>query len=150
MNQLPAGPAPLVAQGRAVQLHLRVRFEDGFDAFSTFGQAPIACTIGDGTFTPAFEAMIAGLAPGEDVDLVADGSDLFGAHDSGNLHWLGLDEFPPDLTPVPGLVVGFSTPAGEDINGIVLGLDGERVQVDFNHPFSGRTLAMRIEVLTVD
>jgi hypothetical protein len=33
--------------------------------------------------------------------------------------------------------------------GVVLKREGDRVQVDFNHPFAGRSLALRVRVLDV-
>ena len=94
-----------VAPGRAVTLHLQVRFSDGFVALSTFEEAPIRCTIGD---------------------------------------------FPPELDPAPGQVVAFETPGGHETSGVVMEREGERVRVDFNHPFAGRSLTLRVKVLAVD
>jgi FKBP-type peptidyl-prolyl cis-trans isomerase 2 len=140
---------PAIAEGRAVSLHLEVRFQDGFVALSSFGAEPIQCTIGDGTLTPGVESVLAGLTPGADETVLADGSELFGPYDPGNLHWMDVSEFPPDLDPTPGQVIAFETPGGHETSGVVLERSGERVRVDFNHPLAGRSLTLRIQVLSV-
>jgi FKBP-type peptidyl-prolyl cis-trans isomerase SlpA len=138
-----------IAPGRSVTLHLEVRFQDGFVALSSFGAEPIHCTIGDGTLTPGVEEVLNGLAPGSEETILADGSELFGPYDPGNRHWMDLAEFPPDLDPAPGQVVAFETPGGHETGGVVLEREGSRVQVDFNHPFAGRPLTLRVKVLSV-
>ncbi len=144
------GSEPVIQDGHAIRLHLEVRFQDGFVALSTFDEEPIGCRLGDGTFTPAFEASLKGLHEGADTCLVASGSLLFGPYDESNLHWIDRGEFPDWLEPAPGQVVGFATPAGHETSGIILALEQQRILVDFNHPFSGRDLAMRIKVLSVN
>lgn len=141
--------AQRIGPGRTVSLHLEVRFPDGFLALSTFGEAPVDCTIGDGTLTAGLEEALAGLAPGDEETILGSGSDLFADHDPDNVHWMDLADFPPGLTPEPGQLLAFETPGGHETGGMVLECDGDRVRVDFNHPFAGRSLALRVRVLTV-
>lgn len=137
-----------IAAGRTVSLHLEVRFRDGFVALSSFGAEPITCIIGDGTLTPGVEQVIAGLVPGSEETILADGS-VFAPNDPGNQHWMDLAEFPPDLDPAPGQVIAFETPGGHETSGVVLEREAERVRMDFNHPFAGRSLTLRVKVLSV-
>ena len=139
----------LLAPGSAVELHLEVRFQDGFVALSTFDAEPIACTIGDGTLTAELESTLLGLAPGSETYVVAHGSELFSPYDGSNIHWMERGDFPPDIVPIRGLVVAFETPGGHETSGVVLELEADRVQVDFNHPFAGRSLTIRVCILSV-
>lgn len=141
---------PCIAPGRAVALHLAVRFGDGFLALSTFEEEPIRCTIGDGTLTPGLEGLIGGLVAGDDLHFLADGSELFGPWEEDKVQWLAVADFPPDLDPQPGRVIAFETPGGHETSGAVLEVDGPRVKLDFNHPFAGRSLTLRVKVLAVD
>jgi FKBP-type peptidyl-prolyl cis-trans isomerase SlpA len=138
-----------IAPGRAVELHMEIRFQDGFVALSTFDAEPIACTIGDGTLTPELEGTLMGLEAGSDTYVVARGSELFSPYDESNIHLMDVADFPPGIEPVPGLVVAFETPGGHETSGVILELDAERVRVDFNHPFAGRSLTIRVKVLSV-
>lgn len=141
--------SPRIGPGRTVSIHLEVRFPDGFVALSTFDAEPVDCTIGDGTLTPGLEEALEGLAAGDEETIRGSGSRLFADYDPTNVHWLGLADFPPDLDPAPGQVVAFATPDGAETGGVVLEREGERVLVDFNHPFAGRSLDVRVRVLRV-
>ena len=145
---------PTIAPGRAVCLHLEVRFQDGFIALSTFGDEPMRCTIGDGTLTPGLEQTITGLTEGTEETILVHGSELFGVPDPDNVHWLDGAEFPPGLDPTPGQVVSYETPGGHETSGVVLDRirehGADRVRVDFNHPFAGRPLTLRVKVLSID
>lgn len=138
-----------VETGRTVQAHLEVRFEDGFLAFSSLDQEPLRFSIGDGSLSPGLESLLLGLPDGSDTLLIAHGSDLFGAHDPSNLHWLEESDFPDGLDPIPGQVVSFQTPSGQETGGIIRERSGGRVQVDFNHPLSGRSLRIRVLVMSI-
>lgn len=138
-----------IGPGRSVTMHLEVRFTDGFVALSTFDSDPVDCTIGDGTLTPGLERFLSGLAAGDEETIQGSGSELFADYDRDNVYWLNLDEFPPDMEPIRGQVIAFSSPTGQETGGVVLERDGERVLVDFNHPFAGRSLSLRVRVLQV-
>jgi FKBP-type peptidyl-prolyl cis-trans isomerase SlpA len=46
-------------------------------------------------------------------------------------------------------VVAFETPGGQELAGLVLAVEGDLVQVDLNHPLSGRPLNIEVEILAV-
>ncbi len=142
-------PGAAIAPGRTVTLHLEVRFQDGFVALSTLGEEPLTCTIGDGTLTAELESTLMGLAVGSDTHIIGQGSELFSPYDASNIHWMDRSEFPPDITPARGLVVGFETPGGHETSGVILEVEAQRVRVDFNHPFAGQSVTVRVRVLAV-
>ncbi len=137
----PIGP------GSPVVLHLDIRLPDGTAALCTFDEEPLRLTLGDGTLAPGLEALLVGLTPGVEARFLVGGDDLYGPRDPANVHWLPLAGFPAEAETQPGQVVAFATPGGHETAGLVLTLDGDRVQVDFNHPLSGRPLDIRALVL---
>jgi len=139
----------VIAPGRTVTLHLEVRFQDGFVALSTFEAEPITLTIGDGTLTPELESTLLGLAADTETYVVAHGSEVFSPYDESNIHWMERIDFPPEIEPAPGMVLAFETPGGHETSGVILEQDADRVCVDFNHPFAGRSLTIRVKVLAV-
>ncbi|MEA3275857.1 MAG: FKBP-type peptidyl-prolyl cis-trans isomerase [Pseudomonadota bacterium] len=130
-----------------VRLHLEIHLEEGTEALSTLGEEPLDCTLGDGTLVPGLERLLLGLEPGADVRFLADGSYLYGSRSEEKIHWLPREGFPED--PTPGQVVAFGAPGGQETAGIVLATESDRVQVDFNHPLSGRSLRIRVHILAV-
>ncbi len=129
---------------------MEIRLQDSTIALSTWGEDPLAVTMGDGTLTPGLEALLRGLAVGVEQRFLVSGDDLYGPHDADNIHWLPFADFPPGQTTAPGQLVAFETPGGHELAGLILEVDAERVRVDLNHPLSGRTLNIRVEVLSVE
>ncbi len=144
-----SGSKPSIRPGSRVRLHLSIHLGDGTEALSTFGESPLALTLGDGTLTPGTEQLLLGLTAGAEVEHIADGNLLFGPWRDDNLYWLAKTEF-PDTLPQPGSLVAFATPDGAETPGIVKEIQGDQVRVDFNHPLSGRPLHLRYQILAVE
>jgi FKBP-type peptidyl-prolyl cis-trans isomerase SlpA len=140
--------SPLIRPCSWIRLHLSIHLSDGTEALSTFGEDPLELTLGDGTLTAGTEALLLGLGPGAQEEFLANGNALFGDWSEEKLHWLAQGSFPGEV-PVPGSLIAFTTPDGTETAGIVQQLAGDRVQVDFNHPLSGRALRLRIQILAV-
>jgi FKBP-type peptidyl-prolyl cis-trans isomerase SlpA len=137
-----------IQYGSQVLLHLAIYLSDGTEALSTFGDEPLAFTLGDGTLTPGIEALLMGLTTGAERERLASGNDLFEEWREDKLHWMAAREFPEGV-PGPGSLVAFATPDGEEIAGIVKDIREHEVLVDFNHPLAGRVLRLRYQVLAV-
>lgn len=138
-----------ITPGSRVRLHLAIFLEDGTEAISTFDEEPMELTLGDGTLTSGTEALLIGMSAGAEEQILADGSQLFGTWSEEKLHWLAHEDFPEGECPEPGTLVTFDTPAGAETAGIIKEIDEQRVQVDFNHPLSGRALRIQVRILAV-
>ena len=60
------------------------------------------------------------------------------------------DDFPGDITPASGQIIEFTTPSGDAAIGTVLSVADDEVEVDFNHPLAGHTIAFDVEILRTD
>lgn len=140
---------PGIQPGSRVRLHLEIILEDGTPAVSSFGEEAMELTLGDGTLAAGLEGLLMGLDAGADERILADGSDLYGSRDETKTHWLPRSDFPPNLTLNRGQVVAFDAPGGQEVAGILVETESDRVRVDFNHPLSGRSLQIRAQILSV-
>jgi len=140
--------SPCIRSDSQVCLHLSIHLPDGTEALSTFGESPLELTLGDGTLTAGTEYPLLGLTAGAEIEQTADGNDLFGPWSQDNLHWLARSEFTA-FVPETGSLVAFATPEGVETAGIIREIQDDRVQVDFNHPLSGRVLHLRYQILAV-
>lgn len=144
-----ATEASSIKLGSRVRLHLEMLLADGTRALSTFEGDALDLTLGDGTLAPGLEHLLTGLRAGADECILADGSELFGPREETNIHWIPRSDFPADLEPAGGQLVAFETPGGQEIAGVLLEADRDRVRVDFNHPLSGRSIQIRAQVVAV-
>lgn len=144
-----AAEAPSIRLGSQVRLHLEILLADGTQVLSSFDGDAMELTLGDGTLAPDLENLLIGLHAGADEHLLADGSALYGPRDESNIHWLPRADFPADFELVHGHVVAFEAPGGQEVAGLVLKTENERMQVDFNHPLAGRSLQIRARIISV-
>lgn len=139
----------VISHDSQVVMHFSLLLDDGTEVISTFDEEPIAFTIGDGTFEPALESTLIGKKAGDEQTQELSGNDIYGIWDSANQQWIAQQEFPSDLDLAEGLVIAFSTPAGDEVAGSVVQIDESRALIDFNHPLSGRTFLFKTDIISV-
>jgi FKBP-type peptidyl-prolyl cis-trans isomerase SlpA len=139
-----------IVPGSRITLHLSLSLPDGTEAVSTFGEDPETLTLGDGTLVQGLELALYGLRAGDEQTLTLTPDQAFGLRDPDKIHPMARADFPPEITPEPGSVIGFTTPSGEEVGGTVLELDDQRAVVDFNHPLAGHEVVFRVRILSVD
>jgi FKBP-type peptidyl-prolyl cis-trans isomerase SlpA len=132
-----------------VTLHLSLMLEDGTVAESTFDGESLVFTLGDGTLIEGLELALYGLRPGDKQRLSLFPEQAFGLRDPEKVHRLPRADFPADMTLEPGCIVGFDTPAGEELPGMIVVAGGADVEVDFNHPMAGHVVIFEVEIIEV-
>ena len=139
-----------IASASKVTLHYRILLEDGTEADSSFGEEPLTFRMGEGVLNDGLEEVLVGLAAGVKESITLSPDQAFGWPDTANIHDLPRSDFSSNMMLEPGVIFGFSTPSGEELPGMVLKVDDEKVQVDFNHPLAGHTLQFEVEIIEVE
>ncbi len=57
--------------------------------------------------------------------------------------------FDKNLALDAGLVVSFSDAAGAELPGVIGAIDGEYVEVDFNHPLAGQDIEFKVTIYEI-
>jgi FKBP-type peptidyl-prolyl cis-trans isomerase SlpA len=138
-----------IGPGATVTLHFGITLEDGTVAESSWDNEPFQCIIGDGTLVEGLEQAVYGLQAGDRQRLTLSPEQAFGGRDATKVHVLERSLFEPGQELAAGMIIGFTTPSGEEIPGAVSAVDGEQVTVDFNHPLAGHAIRFDVEVLAV-
>ncbi len=137
-----------IDEGMEVTLHFTLKLEDGTVVDSTRDKAAATFQVGDGNLPPGFEHPMKGMAAGESGSFEITPEHAFGQHNPQNIQRLKRDDFGDEELEV-GTVMSFSDPSGGELPGVISAIDGDMVDVDFNHPLAGRTLTFEVEVLDV-
>jgi len=138
-----------IKQNSHISLHYRISLEDGTELESSFGDDALEFTMGENTLTEGMELCLLDLKQNDTQKITLSPEQTYGYRDPENIHDLKPSDFPDDITPEKGQVIAFDTPAGDDINGIVLEADDEKISVDFNHPLAGNNLVFEVEILEI-
>jgi len=138
-----------INQHSHVTLHYRVSLEDKTELESSFGDEPLEFTMGEDMLTEGMELSLLDLKTGDKQSITLTPEQTYGHRDPDNIHSLAPADFPKDISPERGQVIAFDTPAGDEINGVVLEVTNEKISVDFNHPLAGNNLIFEVEILKV-
>lgn len=140
---------PLITPSCQVSIHYSLTLEDGTVAVSTFDDDPLTFTLGDGTMVETLEQALLGLNRNSDTHILISGDEVFGASNSDKIQCMHNTDFPSEMELAVGQVIAFTTPAGDEIPGQILNIDGEEILVDFNHPLAGHMIDFRVKVLDI-
>ena len=144
MNDLP------IDKGTKVTLHFALKFTDDQIVDSTFEKEPATLEIGDDNLPENFEAYLLGLKAGARETFEVPPEKAFGQHNPSNVQSFKRHEFSADMVLEPGVVVSFADARQQELPGVVSRVEGDEVDVDFNHPLSGRTLIFEVEIIDVE
>lgn len=132
-----------------IRLHFALRMDDGSEVDSTFEREPAELVVGDGNLPAGFERCLYGLKVGDREVFTIKPEDAFGQPNPQNIQSFKRDEFAPDMTLEPGLVLSFADARQSELPGVIKSVTDDRVEVDFNHPLAGKTLAFEVDIVDV-
>lgn len=139
-----------IDQGTRVTLHFALRFTDGEVIDSTFDKDPASLEIGDENLPENFEAYLMGLKAGDKQTFEVPPEKAFGQHNPSNVQTFKRHEFSADMVLEPGVMISFADARQSELPGVVSRVEGDQVDVDFNHPLAGRTLMFEVEIIDVE
>lgn len=138
----------LVQPGDTLTLHFAIRIHGGDNIDSSFDDAPITLTLGDGTLEPALESWLLDLPVNSRQVFILEPQQAFGTHDPLLVQDVPIDEF-HDEPPVMDSVIEFELPDGSHLSGRVAEIKPHDVSVDFNHLLAGQTIEFEVEIITI-
>lgn len=138
-----------IGPGCEVTMHFRLSLQDGTVADETAEGEPLSFSMGDGTLIQGLELALYGMKVGEKQSLSIDPREAFGFPEDENVHSMPRSEFNADMKIEPGMIIAFSTPAGQEVPGTVKEVTDDTVQVDFNHPLAGFEVTFDVEILDI-
>jgi len=144
MKELP------VDKGTRVTLHFALKFENGDVVDTTFDKDAATLEVGDESLPENFEAYLMGMKAGDKASYQVPPEKAFGQHNPNNLQTFKRHEFSADMVLEPGVMISFADARQQELPGMVSRVEGDEVEVDFNHPLSGRTLTFEVEIVDVE
>ncbi len=142
-NPISIGP------GSRVTLTFALKLENGELVDST-GDDPAQFTVGDGSLLPGFETAMFGMKAGEENTFNIPAAQGFGELNPDNIRLMKRADFNAEIELSEGLIVSFMDPKKREMVGIVRRLVGEVVEVDLNHPLSGRDLIFDVDIKAIE
>ena len=139
-----------IENGSRVTFHYRLLLADLNKLVdSTENEEPFSIIIGDGEMMEALESRLIGLKVGAKEKFEVSFLETYNADDEEVLTNMPREDFPDDMKLEPGLVVGFETPAGDAIPGVIIEVKEKEVVMDFAHPLAGHDLIFEVEIISI-
>jgi FKBP-type peptidyl-prolyl cis-trans isomerase SlyD len=134
-----------------VTVDYELRDEDGelIDASSGEGGEPISYVHGYGMLVPGLEAALAGLAVGDERDIVIPAEAGYGEYDDDLVVEVDRSEFPNPAAVAVGDEFVAEAPDGGEVELSVIEVRDDHVLVDANHPLAGVELRYHVHVQEV-
>jgi len=101
-----------------------------------------------GTMYPKVEYVLQGKTVGDTVEVTLAPNEGFGEHDPDLTFTDSIQNVPPEFRWV-GAKPSFENEQGEVMEFTVSKIEGDQLTVDANHPFAGKTVKFRINVVSI-
>lgn len=137
-----------IAVGSRVRLNFELRFSDGVFVDSNEGLEPVEVVIGDGILLEAVEQALIGKSKAESLKVTIEPEQGYGFADPGLIVDIPLSEIPKESRKAGAAMTAYDD-AGEQKVVMVTEINGDSAKVDFNHPYAGRTLCYRLDIVDV-
>ncbi|HEA52344.1 hypothetical protein LCGC14_0943760 [marine sediment metagenome] len=144
MKELP------VDKSTRVTLHFALKSENGDVIDSNFEKGAATLEIGDDSLPEGFEGYLLGMKAGDRASYQVPPEKAFGQRNPNNVQTFKRHEFSADMVLDPGVMISFADARQQELPGVVSRVQGDDVEVDFNHPLSGRTLTFDVEIIDVE
>lgn len=139
----PIGP------GTRVTLTFTLSLESG-DVVDTTGDKPASFTVGDGNLLPGFERVLFGMKAGDAAKLKVVPEEAFGEPNEDNVQRIKRSSFQSNMALTEGLMMSFSDAQNTELPGVIVAIDEDYVDVDFNHPLAGKTILFDVAIVDVE
>jgi FKBP-type peptidyl-prolyl cis-trans isomerase SlpA len=152
-HSLPEGEASMRTSqlGDRVRVHYAKKFEDGSVLSSRAkGHAPLEVIVGTNhPRLPGLGSELVGLAEGKSVTVRVPAERAYGMPDPTRIRRVDRARFPADENLTPGNRIRMRLSKGRTRPVRVLEIHGRVVVVDVNHPRSGQSVEMEVELIAV-
>ncbi len=136
--------------GSRVTLLYTLSLGDGTLVDSTSRGEPATFTLGSGELVELVERKLLGLKSGDRRHFVIGANESQMSATADTVQVLARSDFPEEMVLEPGQLLGFETPDGQEVPGLIVSVSAAEVHVDFSHPLAGRNLVFDVEILVVE
>jgi FKBP-type peptidyl-prolyl cis-trans isomerase SlyD len=132
---------------KAVTFHYSLKDDDGNVLDSSDGRQPLTYLHGEGNIVPGLEKALDGKKPGDEVKATVPPAEGYGERNEENILNVPRRRLPEGKLE-PGMSLHMRTDQGQ-VLATILGIKGDYVRIDANHPLAGKTLHFDVKVREV-
>ena len=138
----------VIKEGSQVALNFNLKFDDGVQVDSNDGLEPVEFVQGDGILLDVIEAALIGKKAGDSFSVTVPPEQGYGYADPNQIIEIPISDVPEEARMAGGVMTAIDESGEQHVVMVVEVLD-KVAKVDFNHPYSGRTLCYDITIIRV-
>jgi peptidylprolyl isomerase len=135
--------------GDTVRINYTGRLTDGTQFDTSDGRPPLQFTLGAGEVIPGLEQHVAGMEVGATSTVTIPSDAAYGPHHPEAVQTVERSTVPDGIDLNIGTQLQARTPEGRVVPLTVVGLDGDNVKLDANHPLAGKDLVFDVELVEI-
>ena len=139
---------PVVGAGKKVTLDYTLTV-DNKEVETSVGKTPLTYVVGSRNIIPGLEAQLNGMHVNEEKVINVAAKDAYGDVDPKAFKEFPLTSLPKGLDPKVGMVLQATTPDGSKFPAMISKVNGDKVELNFNHPLAGKDLTFKVKILSV-
>ena len=142
---------PKAKTGDTVQVHYTGKLDDGTVFDSSKDKTPLKVALGKEQVIPGFESAIIGMSVGDKKEEKIKAYNAYGEHVKEMVIEVQKEQFPAEVEFKIGqiLEIGSQEEANRTVVK-VLGVSGDKITLDGNHPLAGKDLTFEIELVSIN
>jgi FKBP-type peptidyl-prolyl cis-trans isomerase SlyD len=137
-----------IAARKVVHIHYTLTNDEGEVLDTSQNHGPLAYIHGAGNIIPGLESALTGRGIGDRLQVSVAPEDAYGLRDDDLVQSVPRSAFQGVDEILPGMQFHAQSPEGMQLL-TVLGVDGDEVILDGNHPMAGITLNFDVEVTEI-
>jgi len=149
-NEPTASSDGVVVDGSQVQVQYTGKLSDGTIFDQSQEGSPLGFTVGAGQMIPGFEKAVLGMALDEEKEVTIPSAEAYGERNEAMIRDFERSQFPEDMTPEVGQVIGLQTESGQQVPGTITVVGDEKVTIDLNHQLAGKDLTFLLKVVAIN
>lgn len=137
-----------IARHTVASIAYRLTDDSGALLDASDASEPLAYIHGTESIIPGLEAALEGRKSGDELKLRLAPADAYGERDEELIHEVSRDELPAEAEIEIGVQFHAESEDGAHIL-TVIGVNGDKVKLDANHPLAGKALNFDVQVVAV-
>lgn len=138
-----------IGKDSVVAIDYKLHLGDGVIVDESEAGDPLVYLHGYEEIVPGLEKALEGKTKGESLKVVVSPAEGYGDIDPDGVEEVPRSEFPAEMEIKPGAILSATDDEGDEVDFLVKEVKGDKVVVDFNHPFAGKTLHFEVKVHNV-
>ena len=138
-----------IEKNKVVALHYTLTLDSGEIADTSEGRDPLSFLVGGGQIIPGLENELIGLAKGDKKTITVQPEDAYGVKSDNLIQTVERDLIPDSITVEIGERLQGQSEDGHVVEGEIVAVDENNIQIDFNHPLADEVLTFDVHVVDI-